>query len=248
MATLVAVIILAGIAWLTPFTKKIILDKEAKRRIQKILNRELEKEIIKFDRDFLRSLEPGQDAERELEFKMKRLLDKKNWHILKNITLPRNDDKDKTTQIDLIALSVFGIFVIEVKDFTGRIYANNTPRWYRYPFKSRGDKLPFQNPHHQNYAHVMAVKQALKELKLDDKLFKSIVTFMGDAKYEGLPEFTYTNAISTLQALEAHKEKVISHEKLVMAIGLLEFRKKYDLPETSQSHIEHLKEKHKKTD
>ena len=44
-----------------------------------------------------------------VNFYTKLLLDKKDYHLIKNVTLPTDDG---TTQIDHIIVSVFGVFVV----------------------------------------------------------------------------------------------------------------------------------------
>lgn len=46
----------------------------------------------------------------------KLFLDKKQYHLIKNVTLPTEDG---TTQIDHIIVSKFGVFVVETKNMTG---------------------------------------------------------------------------------------------------------------------------------
>lgn len=49
-------------------------------------------------------------------------LDKEIYHRINNVTLPKNNGM--TTQIDHIIVSVFGIFVIETKNYKGWIFGN----------------------------------------------------------------------------------------------------------------------------
>lgn len=49
------------------------------------------------------------------------LLRRKNYHFLKDVMLPT---RDGTTQIDLIIVSRFGVFVIETKNLTGWIFGS----------------------------------------------------------------------------------------------------------------------------
>lgn len=197
------------------------------------------KKIPKANRHTSKKKTSGLEAEKKLEEALKRQLPKSDWHILHNITLNRNDGTG-TTQIDLLAISIFGIFVIEVKDFNGHVYANEGKEWFQYS-RPGSKKQPFQNPHRQNYAHVMSVMKALAPLKsIEDKHIKSIVVFMGSAQYKGLPENTYTDLESTITMLKSHNEEKITKSQLITAIGLIEYKKLYDLPETDEQHISYL--------
>ena len=49
------------------------------------------------------------------------------YHVLDNVTL---ENGKKTTQIDHIVVSKYGVFVIETKNYRGEIYGNdNRDRW-----------------------------------------------------------------------------------------------------------------------
>lgn len=74
--------------------------------------------------------------------------------------------------------------------------------------------------------------------------FHSLVAFLGTAKFKTLPENTYTSINAVIKELEKHTEPVIGIKTLLLAIGLMEYSRKYDLPETHEEHVAYLKEKH----
>lgn len=224
--------------------KKQIKRKDAQRKATRTKQRRRTKAPEK-KAPALQAQEKGEAAEKELELALKRRLPKSDWYIFRNVTLKRNDD-DGTTQVDLIAVSVFGAFVIEVKSLKGHVYANENSNWYLYSYPG-SSKLTIQNPHRQNHAHVLAVAQVLIPLKIfEPSKIKPVVALIGDAKYKGLPENTYTNIDSLVEALEGHSEKVITKAQMAIIIGLIEHSRLYDLPETDQAHIEYLTKKHSK--
>ena len=84
-------------------------------------------------------------------------LNKKYYHLIKNVTLPTFTNRDVdgkeqgTTQIDHIIVSKYGIFVVETKNMKGWIFGGaNQKQWTQQIFKH---KSKFQNPLHQNYKH-----------------------------------------------------------------------------------------------
>ena len=80
------------------------------------------------------------------------------YQILNNILL---DSDNGTSQIDHIVISVYGIFVIETKNYTGVIYGSeHSSKWTQY---INGNKYSFQNPIHQNYGHIKTVESFLSE-------------------------------------------------------------------------------------
>lgn len=70
--------------------------------------------------------------------------------------------KDQTTQIDLLLIGSKGIYVVEVKMYTGaRVYGDckkNT--WYYY---KGGQKYDLYSPYRQNQNHIKHLKEFLKD-------------------------------------------------------------------------------------
>lgn len=52
----------------------------------------------------------------------KLFMDKKQYHLIKNVTLPTEDG---STQIDHIIVSKYGVFVVETKNMKGWIFNPN---------------------------------------------------------------------------------------------------------------------------
>jgi hypothetical protein len=67
---------------------------------------------------------------------------------------------NKTTQIDHIVVSNYGIFVIETKNYKGWIMGNEYDEYWRQVIYKRKEKL--YNPIKQNYGHILALKGVLK--------------------------------------------------------------------------------------
>jgi len=86
-----------------------------------------------------------------------RTLPKNDYVVLSDLILPT--ETGGTTQIDHVVVSVYGIFVIEVKNYTGWIFGSEqSAQWTQNIY---GKKNSFMNPLRQNYAHVKAIKNAL---------------------------------------------------------------------------------------
>ena len=84
---------------------------------------------------------------------------------------------NKTYQIDHIVVSLYGIFVIETKQYNGYLTGNDYDKtWIQYSGKK---KYYINNPIHQNYGHIQALKKALE---LSDNNFISIVCISSRAK------------------------------------------------------------------
>ena len=86
-------------------------------------------------------------------------------------------NKGMTTQIDHVVISIYGIFVIETKNYKGQIYGNDTSEYWTENFY--GKTYKFYNPIKQNYSHIRVLQQALK---IPINNFIPIVVFTGEAK------------------------------------------------------------------
>ena len=63
----------------------------------------------------------------------KLLLDKNEYRLIKNVTLPTDDG---TTQIDHIIISRYGVFVVETKNMKGWIFGSqNQKTWTQKIYK-----------------------------------------------------------------------------------------------------------------
>ena len=109
----------------------------------------------------------GDIGEKIVERELEKLPE--DYKILNNILIKNND---RSSQIDHIVVSKFGVFVIETKMYKGWIYGKEKQR--RWIQNLYGKKYYFQNPLHQNYGHI----QNLKEIKgLEDVKFISLILF-----------------------------------------------------------------------
>jgi Nuclease-related domain./Topoisomerase DNA binding C4 zinc finger. len=101
----------------------------------------------------------------------------------------------RTTEIDHVIISRFGIFVIETKNFDGVISGNHkAPLWSKRKGK---EEIKFKNPIHQNYKHVCFVRDILN---IDENKIKSVVVFASN-----FCEFKYPIAENVLYVSQAHK-------------------------------------------
>jgi ribosomal protein S27AE len=77
-----------------------------------------------------------------------------------------------TTQIDHIVVSLYGIFIIETKNYKGFITGNEfSDEWTKNMY---GKKYNFRNPLKQNYAHLKSLEEFLN---LQSDKFIPIVVF-----------------------------------------------------------------------
>lgn len=111
----------------------------------------------------------GYFGEQSVSFFLSRL-DETKYKVINNIMIKVGD---RTTQIDHIVVSNYGVFVIETKNYKGWITGNEYDDYWKQTIYKRKEKL--RNPIKQNYGHIQALKEHLSEYP--DINFISIVAF-----------------------------------------------------------------------
>ena len=97
-------------------------------------------------------------------------------YITLNDILIKNE-KENTSQIDHLVVSVYGLFVIETKNYKGWIFGNEKAEKWSQVIYNR--KSFFRNPVKQNWSHIYALKSVLKDYS--DLRYIPIVVFAGSA-------------------------------------------------------------------
>ena len=97
-------------------------------------------------------------------------------YITINDILIKNE-KGNTSQIDHLVVSVYGLFVIETKNYKGWIFGNEkAEKWSQVIYRQKNF---FRNPVKQNWSHIYALKSILKDYS--DLRYVPIVVFTGSA-------------------------------------------------------------------
>ena len=114
------------------------------------------------------------------------------------------NDQGKSRQIDHIAITEYGIFVIETKNYSGTICGKeNAEEWIQY---LGNKKYYLKNPIHQNYGHYKIVKNII----YDERVYiEPIVVFIDGCK---INVATYNKVMfaSMIQRYIQRKSKVLS--------------------------------------
>lgn len=104
----------------------------------------------------------------------------------------------RTTQIDHIVVSIYGIFVIETKNYKGWITGfDNSEYWTKNVF---GNKYTFYNPIKQNRGHILTLS---KQLQIHHNNFIPIIAFSNNADLKINSSY---NVIYTTQINEVIKQ------------------------------------------
>lgn len=88
-----------------------------------------------------------------------KFLDRELYLVINDVYVPAANGK--TSQIDHVVVSSYGIFVIETKNYKGWIFGDeNSQNWTQIIYK---EKHKFYNPIKQNASHIRALKNILKD-------------------------------------------------------------------------------------
>ena len=124
-----------------------------------------------------------------------------DYYIWNDIVLQRNG---YSVQIDHVVISPYGIFVIETKNYTGRIYGNDdSDQWMKYMY---GYKYYFGNPLKQNDSHVKALAELFC---LSFNSFFPIVVFLNGADIRCNTRKTVIYADQLLDEIYSHYQPVM---------------------------------------
>ncbi len=110
-------------------------------------------------------------------------LDENDYKIIHDIKINNPTRHTKTSQIDHLVVSKYGIFAVETKAYKGKIYGKEYSRnWTQYLGNKKYD---FMNPILQNYGHIKSLEAILNESYPDMKYF-SIIAFSPEANLEAV--------------------------------------------------------------
>ena len=129
------------------------------------------------------------------------------YRVMNNIMLRSSHG---LTQVDHIIVSVYGIFVIETKNYKGWITGGeNSENWTKNVF---GHKYKFRNPLKQNYAHVKALMELLDIT--DKNVFIPVVAFSGyaDLKVKTNQNVIYYGELKGL--IKEHTQELLTYEQM----------------------------------
>ena len=114
--------------------------------------------------------------------RMLRKLDPQQYRVLNDIYLPKPDGT--TAQIDHIVVSPYGVFVIETKTYKGWIFGDANSKVWTQSLCGKGrkaSKFTFQNPVHQNYAHLCALENCTG---ISKDVMRPVIAFSGEATFK----------------------------------------------------------------
>ncbi|MBW2080878.1 MAG: NERD domain-containing protein [Deltaproteobacteria bacterium] len=161
------------------------------------------------------------------------MLNKNQYHLIKNVTLPTDAG---TTQIDHIIVSPYGIFVVETKNMKGWIFGSaNQKIWTQKIYKHTSK---FQNPLHQNYKHVKTLESLLG---LKEHQIHSVIVFVGNSTFKtDMPE-NVTYGAGYIRYIKSKKQCVLNESEVREIKEKIESGQLSKSLKTHREHVKHVK-------
>ena len=109
-------------------------------------------------------------------------LDREQFAVMRNVILPFGSG---TTEINAVVFSRFGIFVIEVKTWSGWVFGQRGDKIWTVVYPG-GRKKRFGNPLRQNHGHMKALAAVTGR---PPDVFHSVAVFLGECEFKtSMPE------------------------------------------------------------
>ncbi len=166
-----------------------------------------------------------------------------NAKMIFNAYISKNETE--TTEIDIIVISKYGIYVVENKNYKGWIFGDEkSQKWCQHLSKKK--KFFFYNPIKQNNTHIESLRALLKENNLEKEI-RSYVCFNGNAVFKKMnvssPNIVVTKSADLYKHIDKSVEYITSEEVHKIYTLLKPYTKVSE--DKKQQHIDGIKSKYK---
>lgn len=153
------------------------------------------------------SRKSGKEGEREVA-KILQLLNAKDYIVLNDVMLLHRNGV--SSQSDHVILSIFGVFVIETKNYGGTVYGEADNKNWTVDYETR--KFTLYNPIKQNEGHAKAIRNTLG----DSINIIPLVAFSDrcDLSNLGSAVTGVINYENLLREIKLHKRVCYSHKQV----------------------------------
>ena len=158
------------------------------------------------------------------------------------------DSEGRTTQIDHVVVSHYGIFVVETKCYKGWIFGNEKSRtWTQslWGWYGSSEKHQFQNPIRQNWRHIYVLAE---KLRLPKNVFHNVVVFSGDSAFMTDMPYNVMTEYDVAGYIESYSVPLLTEGAMRRVCGsLVKFALHTDEThkELTTQHVQMLSEYHK---
>lgn len=161
----------------------------------------------------------------------------RGYRIVRNLMF---ETPTGTTQLDFAIVSAFGIFIVEVKNFSGWIFGDPNDKRWTQSLKG-GRKFPFQNPIHQNFKHLAVLAE---KTGIPQNLIFPLVAFADDCDFKTEMPANVMHFADVADYIRRFKMIVIKPEQLSEIMeAFLSWDNAIDR-EKKREHVQNLKDAH----
>ena len=175
----------------------------------------------------------GKIGEARVSRKLKKLAKKNGGQIFDNVIIP--GENDNTSQIDHIYVCKYGVFVVETKNYAGRIYGTDGQLEWTQVLAYGHSKNKLYNPVKQNGTHIMRLSDILNL----DVTFYSVVVFV-KANIDNV-DSDYVYRISDLKYLLHEMEEELNENQVEEICNIINEYKLHPV-KTDKEHVKEVKQ------
>ncbi|HAM79234.1 NERD domain-containing protein [Ornithinibacillus bavariensis] len=167
-------------------------------------------------------------------------LDGNDYKIYHDLYIPT--EENKTTQVDHVVVSPFGIFVIETKAYNGWIFGNEKSKYWTQVIYKRKEKL--FNPIWQNAGHIKGLEDYLG---IEKNYFTSIIAFSNQSTFKFKEKFTRAHVIhfrDLYKTIKANNATIIGNSlinNVQSKLNKLVVVDKKEKKQISKQHVQEVK-------
>lgn len=165
--------------------------------------------------------------------------------ILCNIYVPTS--QYGTTEIDMLLLHETGVYVIESKNYSGKIYgAADQPYWTQYAGSKRST---FYNPIWQNNNHIKHLQQFLSQHVYQQYPFFSFIVFSNRCDLGALQDVQRHHALMHRKYMVTNLRSTMRHNRAVLSPAQIDqlYTRLYPLTQASRqeqkAHVQNIQER-----
>ena len=178
----------------------------------------------------------GQVGEWLVSRKLRKGLPETEYHLLDDLLLP--DGKGGQTQVDHVVVSIYGVFVIETKNWDCRVYGQADDHTWTVIYGWKRKECPL-NPLQQNKTHVAAV---LALLPIKPEHCHNVVALLNGAELKKgpIPGVVQKDIAGYLRAF---REPVLNPDWVPVAVQTLRAASKSDDKQAVAAHLDQVQAK-----
>lgn len=175
----------------------------------------------------------GAIGEARVSSRLKKLAKRNGGYVFNNVIVPT--EEGKTSQIDHVYVCSYGIFVVETKNYAGRIYGSDEQNEWTQVLAFGHTKNKLYNPVKQNRTHILRLKELLN-INVEPV---SIVVFVKADTDNVSSDYVYS--IRELKYLLRDESTVLNDEQVKEIVAVIT-ELKNNPAKTNKEHVKEVKQ------